>query len=364
MKNIINIKKINLDKLSKKEFSLIKSSLPGINLNKWKWEYLNSSQRGYVFIAEIDGNCVAHNSFIVSKFIINNKKVLVAKSEGSYADSKLIKKVTGKNIRVFKEVVKQAIKIMKKEKIFLAYGFPNNLGHKSYIYGGYSVSTVDLYVSNLIVNFNYHFYRKNNNLSILSRLLLQLMNGVWRLLLIQPLLLINYYKNSKLVLIDEKRFIDIVKLFNQLKLKIPKNYLMVDRNQHYLNWRYLQNPYHKYFIYGYYKNNTLEGYIIYNIINSSNYKNIEIKDMLFKNERVLNIILSFIIKLSVKKNISVVTFWEDVYAIKNCKKIHLIKNGFLKSRILTKKSFILNPINFKNATSKVVFELKKHLERS
>ena len=151
MKNKLIIKKVNLKKISRKQFKIIKAAQPKINLRKWTWEYLQSYKSGYCFIAEINGFYVGHNSFIVSQFIINNKKVLVAKSEGSYANLELIKKITGKNLRVFREVVKRAIATMKKEKIFLAYGFPNNLGHKSYLYGGYSVKRINLYTSSLIL---------------------------------------------------------------------------------------------------------------------------------------------------------------------------------------------------------------------
>ena len=51
----------------------------------------------------------------------------MAKSEGSFADLNLIEDIMGKKVKVFREVVKEALKVMKKENIYLAYGFPNNL---------------------------------------------------------------------------------------------------------------------------------------------------------------------------------------------------------------------------------------------
>ena len=84
--------------------------------------------------------------------LVPDLKILVAKSEGSFADSKLIKKISGKKIKVFRELVKEALKVMQKEGIYMAYGFPNNLGHKSYIYGGYNLQQVNVFISNLIIS--------------------------------------------------------------------------------------------------------------------------------------------------------------------------------------------------------------------
>ena len=103
----LEIKKLALSNIKDKDFNLIKKALPDLNKKKWDWEYLESSPIGYCFVAKINGIYVAHNSFILSRFILNKKEVLVAKSEGSYADLDLIKKITGKNIRVFRELVKK-----------------------------------------------------------------------------------------------------------------------------------------------------------------------------------------------------------------------------------------------------------------
>ena len=124
----LQIKKVVLSNIKNTHFRFIKRALPNITKKKWDWEYLESSPIGYCFIAKINGIYVAHNSFILTKFKLNNKEILVAKSEGSYADLGLIEKLTRTNLRVFRELVKKALEIMKKEKISIAYGFPNNLG--------------------------------------------------------------------------------------------------------------------------------------------------------------------------------------------------------------------------------------------
>ena len=230
MKNKLIIKKVNLKKISKKQFEIVKAALPDLNVKKWNWEYLHSNKAGYSFIAEINGTYVAHNSFIVSQFIINNKKVLVAKSEGSYANLELIRKITGTNQRVFREVVKSAIKTMKKEKVFLAYGFPNKLGHKSYLYGGYSVKKLNLYTSSLILRYDYHFYIKNNKTSFFKRVFLKVLNFFWKLLIVKPLLFFFVRKKNNIVLMKQEQFEDIKKLFLIIKKSAPSHYLMINRS--------------------------------------------------------------------------------------------------------------------------------------
>ena len=80
---------------------------------------------------------------------------------------------------------------MRKEKISIAYGFPNNLGHKSYIYGGYSLKKRVIYNSTLIINFNYYVYRKNYKLNILVKPFTKIFNIMWNIIFLKPLLLFS-----------------------------------------------------------------------------------------------------------------------------------------------------------------------------
>ncbi|MBV69529.1 MAG: hypothetical protein CMJ08_06985 [Pelagibacterales bacterium] len=364
MKNKIQIEKLKLEKIDKKTFNFIKKSLPGISLSQWKWEYLNSNCRGYCFLAKINGILVSHNSFIINQFLLNNKKILVAKSEGSFADLNLIEDIMGKKVKVFREVVKEALKVMKKENIYLAYGFPNNLGHKSYAYGGYRLEEINIFISNLIINFNYYFYKKRKSINLISKIFLKVINFLWKSIVISILLYFNRKKITNIKVVEKKNFKDIEVLFKKVIKKLPKNYLMVFRSASYINWRYKNNPHHKYFIYGYYNNNVLEGLIVFNTLNKKKYKNIEIKDLLFINKNVKKYLLSYIFKWCIDNKISVATLWEDQVMLKKYNKYSLIMSGFLRNRLLIKKILIKSILNKKTTNKNIILELKKYLERT
>ena len=356
------IEKINLKKIKKHEFSFIREALPRLNLKRFSWEYVNNYYNGYSFVARIGKTILAHNSFIICKFIVNNKKVLVAKSEGSYAKPELINNFKLKNKRIFREVVKKALIQMRKENIFLAYGFPNNLGHKSYIYGGYNLSNIDVFTSNLIINFDYLFTRKKS-LYFFFNPFLKVINLIWKQLLLKPLLffrLKNKLKNIKKI--KSSHLMDIENLFQEEYKKYPDNYMMVVRDYKYIKWRYVDNPYHKYYIFGCYSNKKLRGFIIFNILNFETHKNLEIKDILFQDNETLDSLLLFTFDWSLKNKISIATLWEDKIFMKKSNAATLVRNGFFRIRILNKKVFI--QCKLKNSKKSVNLELKKYLERT
>ena len=360
----LKIKKINLSNINKNDFNFIQEALPKITKNNWNWEYLGSKPKGYSFIAEINGKNVAHNSFLVAKFILNKKILLVAKSEGSYAKAELIKKITGKNEKVFGKLVKKALQQMKKEGIFLAYGFPNHLGHKSYLFGGYTLKNAEIYNSNLISNFNYYFYKNNHRLNFFLKILLKIVNMIWKTFLLKPLLLLADKKINSVVSISPKDFIKIESLFYKVSEKFPRDYLAVVRSKAYLKWRYLNNPYKKYYFYGLHNNNNLEGVVIFNILTQTNYKNLEIKDLLYKNEKTLGILLGFILKWCIKKKISLITMWEDSTSLNTVSRKILFKNGFFRNRIKLRKRIIISILGRNKKKNYISLELKKYLERT
>ena len=291
---------------------------------------MESSPVGYCFVAKINGIYVAHNSFILTKFKLNNKEILVAKSEGSYADLGLIEKLNRTNLRVFRELVKKALEIMKKEKISIAYGFPNNLGHKSYIYGGYTLSKIAIYNSNLITNFNYYVYKKNYKIKIILKPFTKILNVMWKNFFLMPLLLFSDKIVNSVLPLSSKDLLKIESLYLRVSKRYPKNYLSVIRSKEYIKWRYLKNPHHKYFIYGLQQNQDLEGVVIFNIATYKNYKNLEIKDILFSSETTFNILLSFIMKWSIKNDISITTLWEDSNILNKVSKKLFIEMVLLK----------------------------------
>ncbi len=360
----LEIKKLPLYNIKKINFNFIKLALPNLNKKKWNWEFLESYPMGYCINAKINGIYVAHNSFILSKFKLNKKDILVAKSEGSYADQELIRKLTGKNLRVFRELVKKALEIMKKEKISVAYGFPNNLGHKSYIYGGYSLKQIVIYNSNLIANFNYYFYKKHYKLNFLLKPFTKILNALWKNLFLKTLLLFSDKRINSVYPLYSKDLVKIENLFLKVSKKFPKDYLTVVRSKEYIEWRYLKNPYHKYYIFGLNKNKHLEGIIIFNIVNHKNFKNIEIKDIFYTCESSFNILLSFLMKWSINNDISIVTLWEDFNILKQVSSKIFYKNGFIKNRIKTKKTLILSLLDKNKIKNDISLELKKYLERT
>ena len=262
------------------------------------------------------------------------------------------------------ELVRKALEIMKKEKISIAYGFPNNLGHKSYIYGGYTLKKIVIYNSNLITNFNYYVYKKNYKLNIIFKPFTKIINVMWKSFYLKPLLLFSDKRVNSVLPLSSKDFLKIEKLYLKVSKSQPKNYLSVIRSKEYIKWRYLKNPHHKYFIFGLHKNKNLEGVVIFNTVTYKNYKNLEIKDILFSSESAFNILLSFIMKWSMKNDISITTLWEDCNTLNKVSKKTFYKNGFIKNRIKTKKVLIFSLLNKINLKNDISLELKKYLERT
>ena len=173
----------------------------------------------------------------------------------------------------------------------------------------------------------------------------------------------NKRVNSVLPL-SSKDLLKIEKLYLKVSKSQPKNYLSVIRSKEYIKWRYLKNPHHKYFIFGLHKNENLEGVVIFNIVTYKNYKNLEVKDILFSSESAFNILLSFIMKWSMKNDISITTLWEDSNILKKVSKKTFYKNGFIKNRIKTKKVLIFSLLNKIKTKNDISLELKKYLERT
>ena len=99
----------------------------------------------------------------------------------------------------------------------MAYGFPNNLGHKSYIYGGYNLQEVTVFISNLIINFNYFFYKKGKNINLISRLFLKVINFLWKSIILSILIYFNRKKAKNIRILDKKKITDIEALFKTVK---------------------------------------------------------------------------------------------------------------------------------------------------
>lgn len=90
-KNEILIENYKEDIPSKSFIEFIKNIFIDINQEKWLWEYKNSPDgNGYVFTCKVNNKLAIHYSFIINKFLLNKKTILIAKSEGSYADTKIL----------------------------------------------------------------------------------------------------------------------------------------------------------------------------------------------------------------------------------------------------------------------------------
>ena len=145
---------------------------------------------------------------------------------------------------------------------------------------------------------------------------------MWKNLFLKPLLLFSNKRVNSVQSLSLKDLYKIEELFLKVSKSYPENYLSVIRSKEYIKWRYIKNPHNKYFIFGLHKNKSLEGVIIFNIENYKKYKNLEIKDILFTRESIFNILLSLIMKWSIKNEISIATFWET-QCVKQSKKTFL-----------------------------------------
>ncbi len=362
-KNEILIENYQEDNPSDSFIKFIQNIFIDIDKDKWHWEYKKSPDgNGYVFICKVNNKLAVHYSFIINKFLLNNKTITVAKSEGSYADPSILNTLPMEERRVFKEVVKAALIKLKKDGVDIAYGFPNKNGHKSYIYGGYDIKQIPIYLSYAIVDIKPLLINKITKNRKVTTIFINVISKIWKLLFFVYIKIFSSNSNN-VILLDESGDERLEEFFNLYGKNTTEDIISIKRNWKYYKWRYYQNPYNNSFIAVLLKNKKIVGLIALtkNIENDIN--KIDIKDLIVLNKNDLKNLLSWAVKFSFSENVATLNLWSDKFSIKKYKKLSFYKNGFFRHGIKAKKTIILSILNKTLRNKNLYFELRKYLER-
>ena len=268
-----------------------------------------------------------------------------------------------KKVKVFSEIVVAAMKELKKKNIDLVYGFPNNLGHNAYKKGGFELKIIPLYISLAIINFLDFYKNKKKIPNPIKLLFIKIISFLWKKLLnifLKVVIRSNFSDFRDLKKDDGKL---ISQLFNTYAKNYNEEYALALRNWKYYQWRFKDNPYEQYRIYGYFKKNKLLGIMVFNIKKQFSGSSMEIKDLVFEDKYDLKKMLMFSLKWATKNNISNIILWEDEFLYKKIPRYIFWFSAFLRSGIRTDKTLIFKVFNRKLKKLKVKIELKKGLER-
>ena len=362
-KNEILIEKYQEDMPSENFIKFIQNIFIDINKDKWLWEYKKSPDgNGYIFLCKVNKKLAIHYSFIINKFILNKKTITIAKSEGSYADATILNSLPMEQRRLFKEVVKKALIILKKDGVDIAYGFPNKHGHKSYIYGGYDIKQIPIYLSYAIIDIKPLLMKNIKKEKILKIMFINIISKLWKLLFfIYTKIFLS--KSRNIVLLDEQGDNKLKEFFKSYENNLSDNIISIKRNWKYYKWRYYDNPYNNSFVAVLLKNKKIVGLIVLTKNIENNVYKLDIKDLIVLNKNDVKYLLSWAIKFSIKEKVATLNIWSDKFSIKKYNKMSFYKNGFIKHGIKAKKTIILSILNKKLKDKKLYFELKKYLER-
>jgi len=360
--------KILIEKYEEKEPSLnfikfASNIFSKLDKEKWLWEYKNGPDGpGYTFTCKVNNILAIHYSFIINKFKLNGMTITVAKSEGSYADSKALTLLPENERRQFREVVKKALIHLKNDGIDVVYGFPNKKGHNSYKYGGYEIKNIPLYLSYAITNLKPLLkYKIKKNYYILD-IIINFISFLWKLFL--SIYGLIFFSSSKDISILDKSGDVLLKDFFKLHEKnIDKNIISIKRDWAYYQWRYFDNPYSQSYIAILKKNNSIKGLIAISENTTQEIKTIDIKDLITIDKSDTSLLLGWAVKFAINKKVATLNIWTDKFSINKIKKSIFYKNGFFRYGKKAKKTLIISILNKKLKKNKIYFELRKYLER-
>ena len=361
-------KKILIEKYEEKEPSLnfikfASNIFSNLDKEKWLWEYKNGPDGpGYTFTCKINNILAIHYSFIINKFKLNGTTITVAKSEGSYADSKVLSLLPENERRLFREVVKKALIHLKNDGIDVVYGFPNKNGHSSYKYGGYEVKKIPLYLSYAITNLKPLLkYKINKNYFILD-IIIYFISFFWQSF-ISLYGRILFSSSKDILVLDKNGDILLKNFFNLYEKKFDKNIISIKRNWSYYQWRYFDNPYNKSYVAILKKNNSINGLIVLSENTGQGMKTLDIKDLITIDKSDVSLLLGWAVKFAIKKKVATLNLWSDKFSINHIKKTTFYKNSFFRYGKEAKKTLIISILNKKLKKNKIYFELRKYLER-
>lgn len=134
----------------------------------------------------------------------------------------------------------------------------------------------------------------------------------------------------------DNKYINEIKEFsseyNDLNLKVASKYnFIVNRNEDYLNWRFVQNPVNKYHILEYKRENILKGYCVYKLYKNKESYFIDTVDILAVDKYIFSELILKVILEAKKRQIKYVNIWMEDEELKNL----LYDVGFIDSGNVT-----------------------------
>ena len=363
IKNQILIEKYKEKEPSLNFIKFASNIFTDLDKEKWLWEYKNGPDgSGYTFICKVNNILAIHYSFIINRFILNGKIITVAKSEGSYADSKVLSLLPENERRQFKEVVKKALIYLKSDGVDVVYGFPNKNGHRSYEYGGYEVKNIPLYLSYAITNLKPLLKNKINKNYMIIDMLINFISFLWQSFL-SIYGTIFFSSSENIIILNKEGDILLKDFFTLYEKKIDKNIISIKRDWPYYKWRYFDNPYSQSYIAILKSNNSIKGLIAISENSTKGFKTIDIKDLITINGSDASALLGWAVKFAIRKKVATLNIWSDKFSINKLKKSTFYKNGFFRYGRQAKKTLIISILNKKLKKTKIYFELRKYLER-
>lgn len=264
-----------------------------MTLSYWKWRYGKSKEK-YISLMWDNEKLVGHYALFPIEVYIGNELIKTGFSMTTMTSEHY------KNLGIFKTL---ANKLYSYSKLNLIWGFPNNNslhGFTKYLNWNH-IFDIDMLVIDL----------KNINCGI---------------------------KVSENILSVNKCTSDVNELLKKVVLYC--NYTIItNRSYEYLNWRYVYNPIHKYYILEYRENNILKGYCIYKMYLLSDNMYGDIVDILCINR----IIFKQLIKAAIR-NIKINGGeYANIWMIKDEFVSILIDIGFRYGNNITHFGICVNP---------------------
>lgn len=263
-------------------------------IKNWQWKFTNQNPAGksFVWVAENQGELIAHFAAVPYRLKVFDIEILGSHSIGSLVDKRY------QNRGLIKFVGDRMFEDLVASKVLVTWGFPNHRAHE--------IQKVFLGYKDLILFNNW---------------------------------LIEGQKIKIQDVIGFKEIKEFDKSFDQFWEFCKNDYdILIKRNSNYLNWRYLQRPDQRYFPHALIENKELKGYVVLKIFQEVNLLRGHIVDIFAAKEdsltlsKLINGALGFFKRHSVHE----VTSWiwgnslvEDIF----------IKKGFNRQGL--KKPLIL-----------------------
>jgi len=359
-----NISIIKLNLIEEPSIELIKflqNIFPGINKEKWDWEYKKSpAGEGVVWIAKVNNIITVHYAFIILSFIYKNHIIKVAKAEGSLADINILRKLPKEERRLFQKTVNLAIEDLKRNKIDCIYGFPNKEAIKSQVSGGYELIKMPFNFSRAILDINPILEEKINNAKIYNKIIVFVIKFIMNIAY-KPYLKYRAKNISNIKILSKNNTEEIQEFFNKWSA-LNSDLISMQRSWAFYKWRYQSNPYRKHVITGYFNNNILEGIIVCAIEDYKHYKRAHIMEISYLNKNALSSLLRWSLYWSHNAKVYSIDIWSEKENKNNTLLNNLLKNGFL-TNTKNKKNMLIKVINKKIKINVLKWSIHRYLER-